>query len=90
VDELVIFLVLITAVLAVGALAVAGSRKARSMSKGHVDQLTQSGQAERLSHPSTRQDYFLRPMSPWDVLLGVLGALCLIVGLRVLRTWLGW
>jgi hypothetical protein len=60
--------------LAIGVLAATGIRKARAMSRAHIASVMQSGQAERLVRPKTKEDYFLRSMSLRDVCLAVLGA----------------
>ena len=41
------------------------------MSREHLNELNQSGQTDRIARPKTRQDYFLRPMSFKDTLLGL-------------------
>jgi hypothetical protein len=88
--QLAVFVVLIALVLIIGALAIAGVRKARSMSREHLNQLNQSGQTDRIARPKTRQDHFLRPMSFKDTVLGLLGAVLLISVVREVQSWLGW
>ena len=85
-----VFALLIALVLTIGALAIAGVRKARSMSREHLNLLNQSGQTERLERPKTRQDYFLRPMSLKDTILGLVGAVIFVGAVQAVRSWLGW
>ena len=87
---LAVFALLIALVLIIGALAIAGVRKARSMSREHLSQLNQSGQTDRVAHPKTRQDYFLRPMSLKDTVLGLVGAALLVSAVKAVQSWLGW
>jgi hypothetical protein len=87
---LAVFALLIALVLFIGALAIAGVRKARSMSREHLSQLSQSGQTDRIARPKTRQDYFLRPMSFKDTAVGLIGAILLVSAVRAVQSWLGW
>jgi hypothetical protein len=87
---LAVFALLIALVLIIGALAIAGIRKARSMSREHLNQLNLSGQTDRIARPKTRQDYFLRPMSFKDTLLGLVGAVLFVSAARAVQSWLGW
>jgi len=59
----------------IGALAIWGIRRARSMSRAHVEHLREIGHTDRLNHPQTRRDLFLRPMSLADVVRAIVGAL---------------
>jgi hypothetical protein len=88
--SLAVFALLVALVLIIGALAIAGLRRARLMSREHLNQLHQSGQAERIAHPKTRQDHFLRPLSLKDTVLGLVGAALLVFAVQAVHTWLGW
>ena len=85
---LAVFALLISLVLIIGALAVAGVRKARSMSREHLNQLNQTGQMDRIARPKTMQDYFLRPMSLKDTVLGLVGAALLVSAVWAVQSWL--
>ncbi len=89
-QSLAVFAILIALVLSIGALAVAGVRRARSMSRDHLNQLHLSGEEDRITHPKTRPDYFLRPMSLKDTLLGLVGAATFVFAARAVQAWLGW
>lgn len=87
---LAVFAFLVALVLVIGALAIAGVRKARSMSRKHMQHLNESGQMGRTAQPRTTRDRFLRPMSFKDTVLLLVGAAFLVVGVRAIRSWLGW
>ena len=82
------YAVLIALLIPIVALAIAGCRKARLMSKEHLQQLAQSGEEDRLADPKTKEDYFLRLMSLKDVALGLTGAVFFLYGLGKLQSWL--
>ncbi len=88
-EPLAVFALLSALVLIIGALAIAGVRKARSMSRKHLDQLNQSGQTDRIARPKTRRDHFLRPMSLKDTALALVGAVLFVSGVRAVLSLLG-
>jgi hypothetical protein len=77
---------LILIVVVIGALATYGVHRARADSTAHAAELTRQGQGDRLAHPKSIKDHFLRPMSFWDVALAIAGAVVLT---RVIGALLG-
>jgi hypothetical protein len=76
-NSFVALVLLVAIVVAISALAIFGVRRARSSSRAHAAELMRQGQVHRLAHPKSMKDYFLRPMSIWDVALAIAGAVLL-------------
>jgi hypothetical protein len=89
-QPLVVFAILTLLILVIGVLAIAGVRKARSMSREHLSQLMQSGQTDRIARPKTRQDHFLRPMSLRETVVAIAGAALFVTAVQAVQSWLGW
>ena len=88
--NLAVVAILTLVLVAIGTLAVLGARKARSMSRAHIADLKETGMMERLVHPKTRHDFFLRPMTFGNIVSALIGAVIFVAGVRLVQHLLGW